>query len=336
MPVLPKVSLIISNFNGRDMLRDCVNSLRELDYPSYEVIVVDAASTDGTPDMIKTEFPEVILVESKRKVGVGQAINIGLEKSTGEIIAFDLNNDELFPKSWLRTLVDELLLTDKKKVVGGTRLIYQPSGIVDSAGVKRNIFGQEMQVDAGKRISTLPTKPQEVDYVGCPVFHRTLLDEIKKNQNSSEYCDEKYIFYFEDTDFCEIAKRLGYKILNVYSAVSYHRRSATVTTISAKAYYYLKRGRIRFMIKYFSPIRLFFGSMWWFSTALFDAVWYSASIQRLLRHSGFQKTGWEPRTHAVIEAIYWNLTNIRDHFKARKVCNGLQVIQSHSQKLGNI
>ena len=325
MPVLPKVSLIISNFNGRDMLRDCLNSLRELDYPSFEVIVVDAASTDGTLEMIKTEFPEVILIESRRKIGVGQAINIGLEKSTGEIIAFDLNNDELFPKNWLRILVDELQSADRKRVVGGTRLIYQSSGIVDSAGVKRNIFGQEMQIDAGKVISTLPTKPQEVDYVGCPVFHRSLLDEIRKHWNSSEYCDEKYTFYFEDTDFCETAKRVGYKILNVYSAVSYHRRSATVTTISAKAYYYLKRGRIRFMIKYFSPIRLFLGSMWWFSTALFDVVWYSKGTQRFMRRSGLQKTKWEPRSRVVMEAIYWNLANIKDHFKARKACYKLQV-----------
>ena len=98
MNFYPKVSLIISNFNGKDMLRDCLLSLKQLDYPDYEIIIVDAASTDGAPQMVKEEFPEVILVNSKRKLGVDEAINIGLKKASGEIIGFDLNNDELFPE----------------------------------------------------------------------------------------------------------------------------------------------------------------------------------------------------------------------------------------------
>jgi len=330
--VLPKVSLVISNFNGKEMLRDCLNSLKNQDYPNYEIVIVDAASTDKTPAMIKSEFPDVVLIESKRKLGVGEAINQGLQKATGEIIGFDLNNDELFPKNWLTTLVEELLSTDDKTVVGGTRLLYRSNDIIDSAGVKRNFFGQENQENAGQQFATLPAVAQVVDYVGCPLFPRKLLEEIRLYQNSERYCDEKYMFYFEDTDFCEMAKRLGYKVVNVYSAVSYHRRSATVTTISAKAYYYLKRGRIRFMIKYFSPIRLFFGLSWWFSTAMFDSIWYSSPVQRFLQLSGLQKTKWEPRSRAVADAIHWNLTNLIDHLNARKMCCKLQVPQCLSGK----
>ena len=162
-----------------------------------------------------------------------------------------------------------------------------------------------------------------MDYVGCPLFSRSLLNEIRARRVNGQICDEKYNFYFEDTDFCEMAQRMGYKILNVYSAFSYHRRSATVTPMSANSYYYLKRGRIRFMIKYFSPIRLFLGSIWWLSTAAFDAFWYSAAVQMLLEHSGLQKTKWEPRNRVVIQAIYWNLANLTDHFKARKACYNL-------------
>ena len=322
MNFYPKVSLIISNFNGKDMLRDCLLSLKQLDYPDYEIIIVDAASTDGAPQMVKEEFPEVILVNSKRKLGVDEAINIGLKKASGEIIGFDLNNDELFPESWLRSLVDELQANGTKKVVGGTRLIYQSNNIIDSAGVKRNFFGEESQVQRGEILGD-PELPREVDYVGCPLFSRSLLNEIRARRVNGQICDEKYNFYFEDTDFCEMAQRMGYKILNVYSAFSYHRRSATVTPMSANSYYYLKRGRIRFMIKYFSPIRLFLGSIWWLSTAAFDAFWYSAAVQMLLEHSGLQKTKWEPRNRVVIQAIYWNLANLTDHFKARKACYNL-------------
>jgi GT2 family glycosyltransferase len=269
--------------------------------------------------MISDEFPVVLLIKLKKKVGVGQAINIGLRQASGEIIAFDLNNDELFPATWLRTLVNELQSSSEKIIVGGTRLIYNSKGIVDSAGVKRNLFGQETQIDAGQKITLLKERKQ-VDYVGCPVFYKSLLNDIELYRHTTEYCDETYVFYFEDTEFCELAKLLGYKTYNIYPAISYHRRSATVTTISAKAYYYLKRGRIRFMIKYFSPFRLLLGSLWWFSTAIFDSVYYSSVMQAFMRRSGLQKTDWEPRTKVVAEAIYWNLRNLKDHFNARKVC----------------
>ena len=300
------------------MLRDCLNSIKSQDYPNWEVIVVDAASTDGTPEMISHEFPEVTLIRLKKKIGVGQAINIGLRKASGEIIAFDLNNDELFPPTWLGTLVNEIQSSAENIVVGGTRLIHQSKGIVDSAGVKRNYFGQETQIDAGQQIA-LGMHRNIVDYVGCPVFHKNLLKEIE-NYLTTQYCDEKYVFYFEDTEFCELAKLLGYKIYNIYPAISYHRRSATVTTISAKAYYYLKRGRMRFMIKHFSPFRLLLGTLWWFSTALFDSVWYSEAVQTIMQRSGIQKTKWEPRSKVVAQAIFWNLTNLKSHFEARKKC----------------
>lgn len=315
----PKVSLIISNFNGKNMLIDCLNSLRALDYPNYEIIVVDAGSTDGTPEMIESKFPEVILVKEKKRIGVGEAINIGIANSKGEIIGFDLNNDEIFSKDWLGILVNEILSTDEKKVVGGTRLIYNSDNIVDSAGVKWSFLGDEMQIGRGKRLSEISLTIQEVDYVGCPIFHVSLLEEMRAYVGALKVLDEKYYFYFEDSDFCERARELGYKIINVYSAISYHRRSATVTSESAKSYYFLKRGKLRFMVKHFSMSRLFFSSIWWLLRGFYDALKYSNFTQNFFLYSGLQITRWKPTGNAFLKAIYWNILNIRDHFRGRAV-----------------
>lgn len=311
MSISPKVSLIISNFNGKDMLRDCLNSLIKLNYPNYEIIVVDAASTDGTQEMIKKEFGDVILIEGNERFGIGEAINIGISKSKGEIIAFDLNNDEVFSKNWLKFLVKELLSTDEKKVVGGTRLLYGSDGIIEDAGLKINFLGQGTLINRNKNISDISINVEEVDFVGCPVFYRKLLDEIG-------LCDEKYYFFFEDSDFCERAKKIGYKIINVYSAISYHRRSATIVAESPKSYYFLRRNTVRFIIKHYSPLRLCIASIWWFLTMFLDVLKFFPLTQKTLLYLGILKMRYEQEHFkALVNAIYWNIKNIKDHFKAR-------------------
>jgi glycosyltransferase involved in cell wall biosynthesis len=65
--------LIISNLNGKEMLKECLNSLERLDYPNYEIIVVDAGSTDGAPELVAKQFPRVRLIREKR-IGIGEAI----------------------------------------------------------------------------------------------------------------------------------------------------------------------------------------------------------------------------------------------------------------------
>ena len=65
------VSIIISNYNGKEHLRECLLSLMRLKYSSYEVIVVDAASNDGSPEMVEQEFPAVKLLR-KEKIGIGE------------------------------------------------------------------------------------------------------------------------------------------------------------------------------------------------------------------------------------------------------------------------
>jgi GT2 family glycosyltransferase len=309
--VLPKVSLIISNFNGKDMLRDCLNSLNKLDYPNYEIIVVDAASTDGTPEMIKSEFITVILIEGKERFGIGEAINIGISKAKGEIIAFDLNNDEVFSENWLKILVKELESTDDKKVVGGIRLIYGSDGFIDAAGGKINFLGEGTLINKFKHISDVSINLEEIDVLGCPVFYSTLLDEIG-------LCDEKYYFFYEDSDFCERAKQIGYKIINVYSAISYHRRSATVGAQSPKSYYYLRRNRLRFIIKHFAPIRLLIASLYWLLLMIVEGLIFFPLTQKFLIYIGVLKIKYDPEYfNASINAVHWNIRNIKYHFNAR-------------------
>src|SRR3989339_2107216 len=93
----PMASIIISNCNGEKYLHECLSSLMQLDYPLYEVIVVDAASSDNSIAIIERDFPEVHLIK-KGRIGIGEALNYGISMAHGEFIVFDLNNDDVVDK----------------------------------------------------------------------------------------------------------------------------------------------------------------------------------------------------------------------------------------------
>ena len=304
----PKVSLIISNFNGKEMLKSCLTSLEKLEYPNYEVIVVDAGSNDGTQKMVESEFPWVILIKEKR-IGVGEAINKGIRKSKGQILAFDLNNDEVFSKEWLCEMVNTLL-SNKNIIVGGTRVLYG-SDIIDAAGGKINIFAWGYIYWRNRKLSELPKKPKKVDYTGLPLFNRELLDKIG-------LLDEKYFMYTEDLDFCERARKIGYKVLNVPLAVSYHRRGSARMPI--RAFYFQKRNRIRFIIKYFSIPRLMISLIFWSYIMLINLIRFFPPLISILQFVGISSLSSKSANEyfkSLIDGLYWNIKNMKDHYYAR-------------------
>jgi GT2 family glycosyltransferase len=121
-------SVIISNYNGEKYLHECLSSLMHLDYPQYEVIVVDAASTDNSIVIIERDFPQVRLIK-KRKIGIGEALNYGISMALGEFIIFDLNNDDIVDKKWLTRLVKVLASSPDIGVVCGKRFKFGSNNI---------------------------------------------------------------------------------------------------------------------------------------------------------------------------------------------------------------
>jgi GT2 family glycosyltransferase len=317
--IWPKVSLIVANLNVRDMLRECLRSIYELDYPDYEVIVVDTGSTDGAPDMVSREFPGVKLIR-ERMTGVIPAINKGLVASRGDIIAFVLNNDETYSRAWLKNLVDELCLSEEKKIVGGVRAKYEARNIVQAAGIMRAPFRFHGSMDLfpyrGMSIDNLPKKPFEVDYLYTLVFRRELIDLIG-------LCDEKFRVYFEDADYCERARRAGYKILTVPNAVSYHRGGVSLRTLGVRGFYYLKREEVRFFIKHYELKWMLLSLIKWAASMM--AVILSCLLGRA--RIGSRRLSAEESCELCrlfLKSILWNVENIGDHVRSRLMLRSIR------------
>lgn len=315
MNTYPKVTLIIPNLNGKELLIECLTSLTKLDYPDYEIIVSDGGSTDGTCEMIKQDFKEIRLIREEG-AGIGRSNNLGMKAATGEIIAFDLNNDEVFQKDWLEKLVNVLLSSPEIGIVGGTRIVYGTKNIIDEAGYRFNILGLA-RTNHGLSLEKLRKEPEIVDFVGIPVFRRSLLYKIGM-------CDEQYHIYNEDSDFCLRAHRAGFKIIWVPTAISYHRRHSTIPSQNADKTYIFIRNNLKFIIKNFS-IKLLVTALF-FHVLVFPylKLFYSICFYRLpiFRSERVVSLLYVDNISlyfmSYFKGLWWNLKNLKFTLNSRR------------------
>ena len=281
---------------------------------SYEIVVVDAGSTDGTPEMIEADFPKIKLLK-RGHIGIGEAINAGILVAQGEILAFDVNNDECFPSGWLQTIVDGLLDNSNAGVVGGVRVLYGTDDTVDEAGIIYDYFGIPSSFIRA-RLADVPKVPIPVDYVGLPVFHRKILKK-------TGLIDEVYVLYSEDSDFCAQVKAAGYDVLVIPQAVSFHRRNTTIGKLSSLSVYYERRNHIRFVIKNFPFLRMIFSLMWTVVIlTCIEALMFTPFMKKILgsrktRLSFLSRNSTKENFRAVLEAIGWNFKTLRFTFSER-------------------
>lgn len=117
--VKPDVSVMIVNWNRQDFIKATLDDLRDNHhYPGVEIVVVDNGSTDGSPAMIATEFPEVKLLALSENVGQCKGLNIGLEYARAEIV-ISLDNDALLTEGSIEKIVDKFRQRPKLAVLHG-------------------------------------------------------------------------------------------------------------------------------------------------------------------------------------------------------------------------
>lgn len=104
---VPQVSVVVASYNGDRTLKACLESLQHLNYPDYEVILVDDGSTDGTPEIAR-QNPAVRYIRHEKNLGLSLARNTGIDAARGEIIAFT-DSDCRADADWLYYLVGSLL-----------------------------------------------------------------------------------------------------------------------------------------------------------------------------------------------------------------------------------
>ncbi|MCY7275834.1 MAG: glycosyltransferase family 2 protein, partial [Phormidesmis sp. CAN_BIN44] len=216
------VSIILVNYNGSQVVIDCLDSLQNtLQTIAHEVIVVDNASTDGSADLIERLFPTVQLVRQSQNRGFGAGNNRGASLANGEFLLL-LNTDTLLTFDILPYLVD-LMRQDPTIGIIGPQLLNPDGGLQRSTAPEISIWGEcqalKQQIDDRHRyqISQKFAKMQEVDIVvGAALFIRKGLFE------SLAGFDETFFMYFEESDLCRRAQTKGWKVVYAPSVALIH------------------------------------------------------------------------------------------------------------------
>jgi GT2 family glycosyltransferase len=241
----PSVVIIILNWNGLADTLACLASLSHLDYPSYEILVVDNGSEDGSAAAIREAYQQVQVIEAGENLGYVGGNNLGLEYACTRNAAYALllNNDTEVSADFLSKLVELGEADFKIGVVGPTIYYAEPDDMIWSAGGKLDwrsgltlLDGMD-QIDRGQ----YGEDPRPVDFVtGCALLVKIpVVKEVGK-------LDSRFFAYFEENEWCLRVTQAGYKIYHLPTAKIWHKISPDHREHSPQVYYYMTRNRLLF------------------------------------------------------------------------------------------
>jgi GT2 family glycosyltransferase len=212
-------SVVVVSFNTRDVLKECLRSVyREKGSLQLQVIVVDNASSDGSPAMVEREFPEAELIRSEVNLGFGPANNLGIRSACGRYIVL-LNSDAFLTEGALRLSVAHM---NENLIVGlgGGRLVgrdgsWQPSArmfptvlgdLIVLSGLAAKFAGSRFFGRADRTWANV-MEAAEVDWV--PGAFSIIRSDVMA---AIGLFDPRFFLYYEEVDLCRRIKQSGYSI----------------------------------------------------------------------------------------------------------------------------
>ena len=235
------VSIIIVNYNTRKLLSDCLHSIYEQTKDiSFEVIVSDNGSTDGSIEMLKNDFPQVILIENNANLGFGAANNRGLSIAKGKYILY-LNSDTILLNNAVKIFFDYFEKNGEKENIGalGTNLIgadEKPSwsygSIYGEFSSTQELLSDRTKLLIGSYKAAIRhyvfrkklrevTQKKTVSYYTGIVGYISGADLFMLNNDSARF-DENIFLYYEETDLEYQLTKNGFNCILIDSAKIMH------------------------------------------------------------------------------------------------------------------
>lgn len=237
-----KVTVVIPNYNGGRYIGGCLESLfaqwkQEAD---FSVIVVDNGSSDGSPDTVDADYPQVNLIRLPENTGFCHAVNLGIQKSTTPYVIL-LNNDTIVKTGFIKTLLCAIEKHPSAFAVSAQMLMWDKPDLIDDAGDRYCVLGWAFARGKGKKASLYGQQAKVFAACGgAAIYRRSIFGEIG-------YFDETHFAYLEDIDICYRARIYGYhsyyepgaRVLHLGSASSGSRYNEFKTKLSSANSVYL-------------------------------------------------------------------------------------------------
>jgi GT2 family glycosyltransferase len=247
-PLVPRVSVVIPTWNGRELLLHALEALERQDYRDYEVVVVDNASSDGTVEAVRARHPATRLIVLPTNVGFAAGVNAGITGSRSEIVVL-LNNDTEVEPGWLSALVEAFDRHPEVGICASKVLMFDDRARIDSAGDQLGLFPS--QIGHGALDSDRFAEEREIlsACAAAAAYRRAVFDTVG-------LFDERFFAYVEDVDLGVRAQLAGFRCLFVPGARVYHHASATSNRIPERKFQLIYRNSLIVFFQYMPLPRL--------------------------------------------------------------------------------
>lgn len=247
--MLPKVSVLVLNWNSKAITLQCLESLDKLDYPKecMCLVVIDNASTDGSIAAVQEAYPDVQLIVNPENLGYAGGNNVGIKQALDEHaeLILLLNNDTLVDSPMLSSLVATLEENPKAAIAGPMVYHANEPHIIQSAGgtldqAWHGWHAGHNQVDRGQY-----DRARSVEWLsGCALLIRAAAIQ------QVGFLDERFYSYYEDLDWCIRMRAVGWDILHVPQAKLWHFGVQRLYSPPPSVTYYMTRNHLLLLLKH--------------------------------------------------------------------------------------
>ncbi len=324
----PLISVIIVNWNGRQYLPDCLDSLRDQNCNDFETIVVDNGSSDGSVELIQDSYPWVRLIPLAENTGFAGGNNAGFALAHGKYIV-TLNNDTRVDRSWLAELIAPVEEKPEIGMVASRICNWDSPDQLDSLGVA--ICKDGMSRGSRRRCSYSRLSVDRFEEILLPsacaaLYRREMIDEIG-------FFDDDFFAYCEDTDLGLRGRIAGWYAVFARDAVVYHRYSRSGGEFSPFKLYLVERNHFWVAIKSFPAAMLMALPFW-------TMMRYLVQLRLVLGGKGagaqFRNTSSRALIKAVLRGFFDALLGLPHVLsKRRSVMSGRRLTDAEMNELLN-
>lgn len=244
----PKVTIIILNYKGLDDTVECLESLKKIDYPNYETIVVDNNEDSAEADALWARYDHfVTVITNGDNAGFAEGNNIGIRYARDELqpdYYLLLNNDTIVDKGLVAELVKVAEESDGVGAVAAKiRMYYDPQRI-ESTGLAVNMW-TGVSRRRNWRAKDADGRFDNIRYLDAASTNGFLIP--RSTIEKIGLFDKDVFIYHDDVDFCLRARKAGLSVLFAPGAVIWHKVGAATRKTTGLPQYYIARNNFRFM-----------------------------------------------------------------------------------------
>jgi GT2 family glycosyltransferase len=248
-----QIEIVVLNWNNYSDTRECLLSLRKLNYPNYRITLVDNGSMDGSGLKLAREFPSASFIETGKNLGYAGGNNIGIKKAVdaGADIVLVLNNDVVVDSADLLTLISDTMQEGNRIGIVGPRIYdyvnrKQRLDIYDKSLFHRgmDLFCLKFKKRLWKTQNGITLRTVDRVSGSALAFSREMLEKVG-------FFDDRFFLYAEEIEICFRAIFAGYEVAHIDDDISCVFHKSKVGYVPPVVWYYITRNMLYLINKLF-------------------------------------------------------------------------------------